>query len=106
MRFRTCQPPTKFVRFLHVYRKDTTFSEPPNTGLFVRLTDLLAPVQQWFRQVAAALRVWGWLGHLSADRYSGLQIRWTNDWHDRSVGHEFDPQGVYVPEIGRLVRLM
>lgn len=24
---------------------------------------------------------------LSADRYAGLQIRWTNDRHDRSIGH-------------------
>ncbi len=43
---------------------------------------------------------------LPADRYAGLQIRWTNDRHDRSLGHDqFDPEGIPVPEIGRLVRL-
>ena len=24
---------------------------------------------------------------LAAERYAGLQIRWTNDLHDRSIGH-------------------
>jgi len=43
--------------------------------------------------------------YLSADRYAGLQIRWTNDLHDRRCGHQFDPEGIPVPEPGSLLRL-
>ena len=36
---------------------------------------------------------------LSADRDTGLQIRWTNN-RQRSLGHDqFDPEGIRAPEI-------
>src|SRR5687768_7572499 len=42
---------------------------------------------------------------LSADRDTGLQIRWTNN-RQRSLGHDqFDPEGIPAPEIRRRVRL-
>jgi len=42
---------------------------------------------------------------LSADRYAGLQIRWTNN-RQRRLGHDqFDPEGIPGPEIRRRVRL-
>ena len=41
----------------------------------------------------------------SADRHADLQIRWTNDLHDRRRGHQFDPQGIPVLEPGGFVRL-
>jgi len=42
---------------------------------------------------------------LSADRYTGLQIRWTNN-RQRRLGHDqFDPEGIPAPEIRRRVRL-
>src|SRR5688572_21133139 len=42
---------------------------------------------------------------LSADRYTGLQIRWTNN-QQRRLGHDqFDPEGIPAPEIRRRVRL-
>ena len=42
---------------------------------------------------------------LSADRYAGLQIRWTNN-RQRRLGHDqFDPEGIPSPEIRRRVRL-
>src|SRR5580698_7339390 len=42
---------------------------------------------------------------LSADRYTGLQIRWTNN-RQRRLGHDqFDPEGIPTPEIRRRVRL-
>src|SRR6202167_5374496 len=41
---------------------------------------------------------------LSADRYTGLQIRWTNN-RQRRLGHDpFDPEGIPAPEIRRRVR--
>src|ERR1700733_7060625 len=42
---------------------------------------------------------------LSADRYTGLQIRWTNN-RQRRLGHDqFDPERIPAPEIRRRVRL-
>src|SRR5262245_52188602 len=41
---------------------------------------------------------------LSADRYAGLQIRWTNNLTDRRCGHQFDPEVLPVLEPGRLAR--
>ena len=42
---------------------------------------------------------------LSADRYTGLQIRWTNN-RQRRLGHDqFDPEGIPASEIRRRVRL-
>ena len=42
---------------------------------------------------------------LSADRHADLQIRWTNNLHDRRSRHQLDPEGIPVPEPGSLVRL-
>ena len=42
---------------------------------------------------------------LSADRYTGLQIRWTNNRQRRLVHDQFDPKGIPAPEIRRRVRL-
>src|SRR5262249_46455844 len=42
---------------------------------------------------------------LSADFYTGLQIRWTNN-RQRRLGHDqFAPEGIPAPEIRRRVRL-
>src|SRR5690348_4048545 len=42
---------------------------------------------------------------LSAYRYTGLQIRWTNNRQRRLGHHQFDPEGIPAPEIRRRVRL-
>src|SRR5687767_13242544 len=42
---------------------------------------------------------------LSADRYTGLQIRWTNNRQRRLRHDQFDPEGIPAPEIRRRVRL-
>src|SRR3954470_15909879 len=42
---------------------------------------------------------------LSADRYTGLQIRWTNNRQWRLGRDQFDPEGIPAPEIRRRVRL-
>src|SRR5687768_17044740 len=58
------------------------------------------------RRIAVPLLVWASAAAVFlADLYTGLQIRWTNDWHDRGVGDQLDPQGILGAEIGRLVRL-
>src|SRR5688572_7586930 len=41
---------------------------------------------------------------LSADRYTGLQIRWTNNRQRRLRHDQFDPEGIPAPEIRRRVR--
>src|SRR5688572_12835726 len=42
---------------------------------------------------------------LSADRYTGLQIRWTNNRQRRLRHDQFDPEGIPAPEIRRRARL-
>ena len=60
-------------------------------------------------QKSPRLGAWGFVQRakqiLSADRYTGLQIRWTNN-RQRRLGHDqFDPEGIPAPEIRRRVRL-
>src|SRR6056300_686484 len=43
---------------------------------------------------------------LSADRDTGLQVRWPNDLHERRRGHQLDPRGLSVAEPGGLIRCM
>ena len=42
---------------------------------------------------------------LSAERYTGLRIRWANRFDQRLGYNQFDPEGVPAPEPGSLARL-
>src|SRR5688572_11481434 len=71
-----------------------------------RRRERFVPAQHRFRRIAVALLVWASAAAIfPADRYTGLQIGWTNDRQDRSRSNEFDPEGVPAPEIRCLVRL-
>jgi hypothetical protein len=59
--------------------------------------DLLSAFTEGFVQFAKQI--------LSADRDTGLQIRWTNNRQRRLGHHQFDPEGIPGPEIRRRVRL-